>query len=166
MRVNYLSLSSDSMRRKLVPIVQEGNGLRWHIQTFDLENDDFGDVVLTRIAKTQEIGSEVAERELLGADEQWARMVEMELVPHPAIKWPKAVEADYAMTDGVLRIKSRAALAGYVLRRWSIDSSPDHRLDSASHHLWLRNPQTLYGVESAALAPGYAEAGQSADFAS
>lgn len=55
---------------------------------------------------------------------------------------------------GVLRIKSRAALAGYVLRRWSIDSSPDHRLDPASHHLWLRNPQTLYGVESAALAPG------------
>lgn len=59
------------------------------------------------------------------------------------------------MQDGVLRIKSRAAFAGYVLRRWYIDSSPNHRLDPASHHLWLKNFQPLYGVESSALAPGY-----------
>jgi hypothetical protein len=64
------------------------------------------------------------------------------------------VEDDYGMEDGTLRVKTRAALAGYVLRRWGIDSSDDHRLDPASHHLWLRNPQTLYGVESASLAPG------------
>lgn len=69
-----------------------------------------------------------------------------EIVPHPGIQWPKAVEADYAMVDGSLRIKTRATLAGYVLRRWGIDP--------ASHHVWLGNPQTLYGVESASLAPG------------
>lgn len=166
LRVNYLSLSSGSKRRELVPVALADNGLRWHVRAFDRERDRFGDFVLTRIAKAQEIEGDVRESEQIGADEQWARMVEMELVPHPAIKWPKAVESDYAMTDGVLRIKSRAALAGYVLRRWSIDSSPDHRLDSASHHLWLRNPQTLYGVESAALAPGHAEAGQSAGLTS
>ena len=166
LRVNYLSLSSGSKRRELVPVALADNGLRWHVRAFDREQDRFGDFVLTRIAKAQEIEGDVRESEQIGADEQWARMVEMELVPHPAIKLPKAVESDYAMTDGVLRIKSRAALAGYVLRRWSIDSSPDHRLDSASHHLWLRNPQTLYGVESAALAPGYAEAGQSASLTS
>lgn len=28
------------------------------------------------------------------------------------------------------------------------------RLDPTSHHLWLRNPQTLYGLERASLAPG------------
>lgn len=59
------------------------------------------------------------------------------------------------MQGGVARVKVRAAVAGYLLRRWSIDSSPDHSLDPASHHLWLKNPQTLYGVESAALAPGH-----------
>lgn len=155
-RVNYLSLSSGSKRRELVPVALADNGLRWHVRAFDRESERFGDFVVTRLAKAQEIDGEVHERELLGADEQWARIVDLELVPHPGIAWPKAVEADYGMTDGVLRIKSRAALAGYFLRRWSIDSSPDHRLDSASHHLWLRNPQTLYGVESAALAPGAA----------
>lgn len=155
-RISYLSLSSGSKRREIVPVALADNGLRWHVRAFDRERSRFGDFVLTRISKVQEIEGEAEERELLGADEQWARMVEMELAPHPGIEHPKAIEADYGMHDGVLRIKARAALSGYVLRRWNVDASPDHRLDHSIHHLWLRNPQTLYGVESAALAPGFA----------
>lgn len=154
LRVNYLSLSSGAKKREIVPVALADNGLRWHVRAFDRERGRFGDFVLTRIAKAQEVEGEVAEQEMLLADEQWARMVDMELVPHPAIKQPKVIEADYGLEDGVLKIKARAALAGYVLRRWSVDSSPDHCLDPSTHHLWLRNPQTLYGVESASLAPG------------
>lgn len=156
LRVNYLSLSSGAGKREIVPVALADNGLRWHVRGYDRERQRFSDFVLTRIAKAQELEGDVAESEMLAADEQWARMVDMELVPHPAIKQPKAIEADYGLEDGVLKIKARAALAGYVLRRWSVDSSPDHRLDPSTHHLWLRNPQTLYGVESASLAPGRA----------
>ena len=156
LKVTYLSLSSGAASRELVPVALADNGLRWHVRAFDRNKSRFGDFVLSRITRATELDGSVEEHELLGGDEQWARIVDLELVPHPGITWPKAVEADYAMTDGVLRIKSRAALAGYVLRRWNIDSSPDHRLDPSSHHLWLKNTQTLYGVESAALAPGYA----------
>ena len=130
------------------------NGLRWHVRAYDRDKERFGDFVLTRVAKATEIDGDVNERELLAADEQWARIVDLELVPHPGIRFPQAVEADYDLHEGVLRMKTRAALAGYVLRRWSIDSTDDHSLDPASHHLWLRNPQALYGVESASLAPG------------
>ena len=154
-RVSYLSLSSGPKQREIVPVALADNGLRWHVRSFDRERSRFSDFVLTRIAKAHEIEGDVAETELLPADEQWARMVDMELVAHPGIKQPKAVEADYGLTEGVLKVKARAALAGYVLRRWSVDSSLDHRLDPSSHHLWLRNPQALYGVESAALAPGF-----------
>ncbi|MCK6393065.1 WYL domain-containing protein [Zoogloea sp.] len=153
-RINYLSLSSGSRRREIVPVALADNGLRWHVRAFDRDRARFGDFVLTRISKVQEIEGEADERELLSSDEQWARIVEMEVVPHPGIRHPKAIEADYSMQDGVLRIKARAALAGYVLRRWNVDASSDHRLDPATHHLWLRNTPTLYGVESAALAPG------------
>ena len=119
--------------------------------------------MLTRITKASELDEVVTEHEMLGADEQWARIVDLELIPHPRIEWPKAVESDYGMQDGVLKFKTRAALAGYVLRRWSIDSSPDHGLDPSVHHLWLRNTQTLYGVESASLAPGYLDAASFAE---
>ena len=159
LRINYLSLSSGAKKREIVPIALADNGLRLHVRGYDRERQRFSDFVLTRIVKAQEIDGYVAESELLPADEQWARMVDMELVPHPGIKQPKAIEADYGLEKGVLKLKARAALAGYVLRRWSVDSSPDHRLDPSSHHLWLRNPQALYGVESAALAPGFASAG-------
>ena len=159
-KVSYLSLTSGASSRELVPVALADNGLRWHVRAFDRERGRFGDFVLTRISKAQEIEGAISECEILAADEQWARMVELELVPHPGLKQPMAIEADYSMHEGVLRIKARAALAGYVLRRWSVDASLDHRLDPASHHLWLRNPQTLYGVESALLAPGRAEDSQ------
>lgn len=154
LNVSYLSLSSGASSRELVPVALADNGLRWHVRAFDRANARFGDFVLTRIVKAREAVGQAAESELLPADVQWARIVEMEVVPHPGVRWAKAIESDYAMEDGVLRLRSRAALAGYLLRRWSIDCSPDHSLDPASHHLWLRNTQTLYGVESAVFAPG------------
>ena len=157
--ISYLSMSSGEKRREIVPVALADNGLRWHVRAYDRERQRFGDFVLTRIAMADDLDGEAPEHELLPADEQWARIVDMELVPHPLVKWPKAVEADYAMSGGVLRLRTRAALAGYVLRRWSIDASPDHRLDPASYHLWLRNTSALLGVESAELAPG-AAAGQ------
>lgn len=158
-RINYLSLSSGSKRREIVPGALADNGLRWHVRAFDRERQRFSDFVLTRISRVQELDELAGEPELLAADEQWARMVDMELAPHPGIAHPKAIEADYAMEDGCLRIKARAALAGYVLRRWNVDASPDHRLDPSTHHLWLRNTPTLYGVESAAIAPGASGSG-------
>jgi len=37
----------------------------------------------------------------------------------------------------------------------SVGFTTDHSLSYWVHHLWLRNPETLYGVESSTLAPGY-----------
>ena len=75
--------------------------------------------------------------------------------PHPGVEHPEAVEADYQMKDGMLVLDMRAPLVGYALRRWAVDCTSKHLLDPRSHHLYLSNRQTLYGVESAALAPGY-----------
>jgi hypothetical protein len=47
------------------------------------------------------------------------------------------------------------SFAGYAAWQWSVDRSSVHELDAKEHHLWLKSSQTLYGVESAALAPGY-----------
>lgn len=161
LKVSYLSLTSGAASRELVPVALADNGLRWHVRAFDRTSSRFGDFVLTRITRAKEVDGPVAEAELLPADEQWARIVDMEVVPHPGVRWAQVIESDYAMEGGVLRLRSRAALAGYVLRRWSIDCSPDHSLDPASHHLWLRNQQTLYGVESSIFAPGAREGGSS-----
>lgn len=43
----------------------------------------------------------------------------------------------------------------YMLLRWSMDCSPDHRLKKEQYRLWVGDPLALYGVENANLAPGY-----------
>jgi hypothetical protein len=75
--------------------------------------------------------------------------------PHPGVEHPEAIEADCQMKDGMLVLNMRAPLVGYALRRWSVDCSLKNILDPKSHHLYLKNLQTLYGVDSAAIAPGY-----------
>ncbi|MFB2539446.1 hypothetical protein [Acinetobacter sp. c3-l95] len=62
---------------------------------------------------------------------------------------------DYGMTDGSIRMRVRAAVAGYMLLRWSVDASPHHSLTEEQYRLWLSDPLALYGVENAKLAPGY-----------
>ena len=77
------------------------------------------------------------------------------LIPHPGVEHPEAIEADYQMKDGMLVLDMRAPLVGYALRRVAVDCTGKHLLDPRSHHLYLKNSQTLYGFESASLAPGY-----------
>lgn len=76
-------------------------------------------------------------------------------VPHPRLAHPEIIEMDYGMTDGSIRMRVRAAVAGYMLRHWRVDCSPDHHLQDEPYRLWLRDPLALYGVENAKLAPGY-----------
>ncbi len=93
--------------------------------------------------------------ESLAHDLQWSREVEMEIVSHPDFPRPELAALDYPMTDGILRIRAKAALAGYVLRRWSVDCSEAHFLRGPEYRLWLRNRAVLEGVDSASIAPGY-----------
>lgn len=110
-------------------------------------------------------GAQVQPQERSDQDIQWTRIVELELVPHPDQPRPEITEMDYSMDRGVLRMKLRAATAGYILRQWSVDCSPDHSLRGREYRLWLKDHLALYGVKNAVLAPGYhaPSASQAAD---
>jgi hypothetical protein len=107
------------------------------------------------IVTAKPLDTDIPLSQRIEADVQWARVVRLELVPHPGVEHPEAIEADYQMKDGVLVLDMRAPLVGYALRRWAVDCSLEHSLNPKEHQLRLKNLQTLYGVESAALAPGY-----------
>ena len=154
-RIGYRSLESGRTMREIVPYVLVDNGLRWHVRGYDRRRSKFSDFVITRIFNPAIIDSPIQEHETRESDIQWNRVVEMEIVPHPSLRHPKTIETDYAMENGVLQVNVRAAVAGYVLRRWNVDCSEDHSLEGSEYHLWLRNRQALYGVENIVLAPGY-----------
>lgn len=157
-QIRYVSVESGHSEREIVPLALVYNSVRWHVRAFDRKNHDFRDFVLTRISAASDLeGSVIAREETAEADVQWSRIIELELVPHPAYPQPEAVLMDYNMPDGVLRIKVRAVHAGYLMRLWSVDCSPDHRLKGREFALWLRDPLALYGASNARLAPGYVD---------
>lgn len=159
--ITYVSLSSGETTREIVPHTLVDNGLRWHVRAFDRKHgpsgapNGFRDFVLTRI-KTAVVLEEstLSEAELEAQDRQWNRFVELELVPHPRIEHSEAIELDYGMKGGVLRIEIRAASAGYLLRQWNVDCSTNATLKDGGAQLYLKNRATLYGVKNIMLAPG------------
>ena len=111
--------------------------------------------LVTRIEEPSLLDEEPKPHERPENDIQWTRIVELDFVPHPRLERPEIIKMDYGMTDGSIRMRVRAAVAGYMLLRWSVDCSPDHRLKEEQYRLWLSDPLALYGVENAKLAPGY-----------
>jgi len=156
-RLKYFSTTSGATEREVVPLALVDSGLRWHVRLFDRKSREFRDFVLTRMTDPVVLEhSPIQPEERPDNDLQWNRIIELELVPHPAHERPEVAALDYAMPDsGVLRVRVRAANAGYMLRRWSVDCSPDHSLQGKEYALWLRDPLALYGAESAVVAPGY-----------
>jgi len=62
-------------------------------------------------------------------------------------------EMDYGMRDGVPQMNLRAGTAGYILRKWSVDCSPDHCLRGAEYRLWLQAHLAIHGIKNAILVP-------------
>lgn len=156
--VAYRALSSGLTTREIVPFALADSGLRWHVRAFDRRSGEFRDFVLGRLDDARILPDPVADHEKPDQDIQWNRITELELVPHPAnVQHPDTIEAEYGMEGGVLKVRTRAAMAGYLLRRWNVDCTEDHSLKGGEYHLWLRNRQALYGVTNLVLAPGYSE---------
>lgn len=154
--ITYRALTSGMTSREIVPFALADNGRRWHVRAYDRRKGEFRDFVLARVADAFFVDGAIADNERPDQDIQWNRVVELELVPHPAnMRNPDTIEAEYSMTDGRLVTRARAALVGYMLRSWNVDCTPDHSLKGGENHLWLKNRQALYGVENLVLAPGY-----------
>ena len=154
--IEYHSISNGQAERQIVPFALIDNGLRWHVRAFDRKTQEFRDFVITRIRHPRILKAERPDvHERSDQDIQWTRILELELVPHPDQPRSEITVMDYNMQDGSLKLKLRAATAGYILRKWSVDCSPDHTLRGHEYRLWLKDPLALYGVKNAVLAPGY-----------
>lgn len=156
LQIRYHSMSRGQSVIEIVPFALLDAGLGWHVWAFDRKAAESRDFALTRIQDAEVTADRLPMKlELPENDAHWTRMVDLQLIPNPDKPRPEVTRMDYGMDGGSLSLKVRAAIAGYFLRRWSVDCSPDHALNGPEHHLWLRDHLALYGVKSAAIAPGY-----------
>jgi predicted DNA-binding transcriptional regulator YafY len=154
-KIDYMSKSGHSTR-EIVPFAIGCDGLRWHVRAFDRKGKRFSDFVFTRMSNAEiSVGEKPRTEESWEQDDQWNRMLDLPIIPHPDKDSTELVVLDYGMRDGLMRLRVRAAMAGYVLQQYHIDCSPDHSIKDYAYRLWLSDPLALYGVESAIFAPGY-----------
>lgn len=155
--LTYHSMKEGASPRVIIPHAIVDSGLRWHVRAFDRSRGHFRDLVLTRMDNLQvlENAPEVQDKESAKADLQWQMLITLHLVPHPSHPHPEVIAKDFGMTDALLKVTVQAAMAGYVLRQWQVDCSPDAHLRGPEYRLALSNLDYIRNVTSAVLAPGY-----------
>ena len=155
--LTYLSMKKGAGARVIVPHSLVDSGLRWHVRAFDRTKGHFRDLVLTRMEDVRALTdcSPPALPERIAADTQWNQMFKLTLIPHPSRPHPEVIAKDFGMQQGRLQVSLRGAVAGYVMRQWQVDCSPDAHLSGPEVRLRLADPAELHGAGSAALAPGY-----------
>ena len=127
---------------------------RWHGRAYDRKSNSFRDFVSSRFTFVDLSQGPVHVHEASPYDQQWQQIVNIVIVPHPTIKQSKAIEMDYNMSDGMLSIQLRAAVAAYVLRQWQVDCSVEQSQNHDGCQLALANPDVLQLIDNISLAPG------------
>lgn len=155
LEIEYISQSSGDRIHQIAPHALVDNGKKWHVRAFDRESNRFTDFVINRIQFAHVLDEDIVDREGAAADNQWSQLIPLSLIPHPKITYQAAIEADYRMKGRHIKVFCRAAVAGYMLRRWGVDCSTDSSLNPEEYHLALQNIESLATAESADLAPGY-----------
>lgn len=157
LELTYLSMKKGPSPRVIIPHSLVDSGLRWHVRAFDRTKGHFRDLVLTRMedVRTQTNCIPPTPQEQITADVQWNRIFKLTLVPHPSRPHPEVIAKDFGMKDGTLEVRLRGAVAGYVMRQWQVDCSPDASMRGHEIRLRLADTGDLKDAGSAALAPGF-----------
>ena len=99
-----------------MPLALVDNGVRWHVRAFDRLRKHFTDFVPTRMEDVEVLEtSPIGREERADQDDQWSRIIELKLVPHPNHPRPEIVQMDYPMQDGVFTVSGRVTTPW---RRW------------------------------------------------
>jgi hypothetical protein len=130
-KVRYASVNSGKEEwRWLRPHALGHNGARWHVRAWCEKTQGFRDFTLSRIAEVEWSREEM---DLPAQDKDWEQWVTLQVRPHHKLsdQQRKAVERDYAMRNGVLKLKVRRAMEGYLRDRLGLamaDGKPALRL--------------------------------------
>lgn len=148
-----LLVSYQSMRRPaptlrwIAPHALASDGQRWHIRAWCGENRDFRDFVISRIQSME--GRRKASVSA-ASDEAWNDHKDVIVAPRGGLTegQRRAIEADFGMSKGRLKLSCRKALVFYLLRQLQLDRLPDQ--PPAAQPLELVNRTELADVIAAA----------------
>lgn len=122
--VSYQSMRRpDVIRRWISPHAIAFDGFRWHTRAWCHENHYFKDFVLARIQAIHRFRTSVVN---FAEDTRWHSFVTIVLRANRALAPGQrlAVETEFGMSKGELRVRTRESLVHYVIRQLFLDQSP------------------------------------------
>ena len=130
-KVKYASVNSSKEEwRWLRPQALGHNGARWHVRAWCETKDEFRDFTLSRVVDVEWSREQT---EAPQQDKDWTQWISLQVRPHHELSdgQRKSVERDYGMRGGVLKLKVRKAMEGYLRERLGLamaDGSPALKL--------------------------------------
>lgn len=102
------------------------DAIRWHARAWCLRSATFKDFSLARIQNTREVKPFPLDSK---TDRDWLESVNLVVVPDPSLSpaQRKAVELEYGMKEGKLKVPVRRAFLTYALRRLGLDVPEEAR---------------------------------------
>jgi predicted DNA-binding transcriptional regulator YafY len=138
----YQSMSRpDPVEYQLSPHALVFDGLRWHMRAFSRTHNEFRDFVVARVLSAEFIGLTDIDP---SDDLAWQLFVAVKIGPHPGLSESQkaAIEFDYAMENGVLEHRVRAAVVSYFLKAMRIGPD-DKECDAVTQQIILLNRDEL-----------------------
>ena len=156
-KIEYMSLNSGKgADRVVIPHAIFDDGLRIYIRVFDRKRNKFLDFSASRVVNAKLLEEEPKESEMKKNDDEWNKIIDLSLVPHPKIDHKEVVEYEYKMIREKLKVSIRSSLAGYFLRVWNVDCSSHATLPHKTYHLYFENRKEFEENSNIKLlAPGF-----------
>jgi predicted DNA-binding transcriptional regulator YafY len=148
MEISYQSMRRpDVTRRWVFPHAIAFDGFRWHARAWCHENHYFKDFVLARIQDIHRIRRSEIDP---GADARWHSFayVILRANRHLAPAQRIAVETEFGMKEGELRVRTRESLVHYLIRQLSLDRG-SRSLDAVQLLEWVNQNELEHLVAEA-----------------
>jgi predicted DNA-binding transcriptional regulator YafY len=140
-KVLYQSMTQvDPQPRTISPHAFAHDGFRWHVRAYCHLRKQYRDFVIARILQ---IEPAEGAGPLPVEDQEWQTMVELLLAPNPKLSAPhkRAIELDYGMAQGQVKIVCRQALLFYILRHLGLTKDSQERPEG--HQIVLKNRRAV-----------------------
>jgi len=148
LQIEYQSMNRPNpTSRAISPHALAFDGFRWHTRAYCHENKAFRDFVFARILKVNKSSATSIDPR---NDDAWHHVLELVLAPHPKLTTAqkRAVALDYGMNKARKVVRTRQALAFYLLRQLGLDHN-GHAAEAKAQHVVLVNRDEVARVINA-----------------
>lgn len=151
LKVEYISNTSGKSSKELFPHSIFKLGSKWYTRAFDLENESYINLKLSRVLSAELAAQSNSSINHLLNDKNWNSELILTVAPHPKLPHPETALLDLNLQNKpVLNIKTNEGIAGIVLSSMKIDITDDASENPLNYQLRLMNRHELVELPSLA----------------